>query len=255
MHVTKERRRSLLITIILVAGASIGWAQQPPAKADEPRRIGAALPWLWSDADRALARLDSDAAAERLKASRVDAEQRDTLLNSSIASKNSRATTDDRWVDVIDGRRHPELFFPTQLFEQVVVLGFVVEDPWRDVWAEGVKAAGLPSDFWPRLHEISAEYIEDLQRHRTAALMSRPTARRGSARVVDAVDTSRHVEVASSLRPLLCRERFEALTKARAAFGPALDRFMYERVAPERFDYIDDRHDVVVLQSEARGCR
>lgn len=195
--------------------------------------------WRWSDQDRIAARVRVDLAAERLAdKGRTD----DVASKGKLTAAASARNMPDLWVDVIDGRAHPELFLPTELFHQIIVLGYVVNDSWRDSWANSVKAAGLPANFWARLEVLAAPYIADSKRE-SAALADNNTT------------TSAKVDLKRSMLPLLCREAFDSLVAAREEFGEPLDRFMYEYVARERVDYVTSKVSADELDAQSRGCR
>jgi hypothetical protein len=144
--------------------------------------------------------------------------------------------------DVISGRLHPELFLPHELFQQVV--REAAFDPgFRLVCQPMVKAAGLPDDFWSRLETISESYINDLREQRSRAA-DRSVAGRALA-----------IAKSTSLERQTCHDRAVALRTARAAFGPALDHFMYEYVGPGISIYLDEAPDESTLRSREGGCK
>jgi hypothetical protein len=146
-------------------------------------------------------------------------------------------------IDVIDGRQHPELFLPTELFESVVRHGFL-DEGWRDGFAESIRAAGLPSGFWATLQALARDYIQDLRDERKLT-----EARRNPSTQAEAIARL------AALDATLCHHRVFALRKARQVFGPALDRFMYQYVALSRTDYIDRLPTAAELHAREEGCQ
>ena len=194
--------------------------------------------WDLSDEERIAARTNPGAAKARA----------DEYLESHSLPQSTRAkvlSVPRKLVSVVDGGKTPELFLPAELFEMVVTLGLVSEDNWRDVWDPGVKAAGLPPDFWRRLERTTAAYAADLRAAQQAGLKTRelPEDRGGS-------------DVAHALLAQLCHDRADALSASRAAFGVALDTFMYRTIAPGHLVTIfDDPEEPARLRSMERGCR
>jgi len=198
----------------------------------DPRAVGTKAAWAWSEAERLEARCDMTLAAARLSASQRDANLRQQSAGSTPDANAGRAPV----VDIIDGRRHPELLMPTELFEWTVSRGLI--DGWAD-YGERAKASGLPPDFWVQLKPIVTLLASDLQ-ERNQALYS--TANTPSMKT-------------APLSITLCRDRADALTKARSVFGPALDRFMYEYVAPSLTKFLDAVSTPGSLKSQEHGCR
>lgn len=204
-----------------------------PALAAPPKQ-----PWQWTDAERIAVRTDRTLAAKRVQAYRIaenaEAQEKQT------SSKNAASLT-----DVIDGSRNPELFLSTELFETAVTLGLVIPDNWQETWAAGLSRSGLPADFWQRLPAISPFYVDDIRtQFRLVEEGKTPEHRARSNREI------------AALAPSLCRDRAAALAAAREAFGPALDRFLYETVAAGKsLTYFDEEQSRDRLESHARGCR
>jgi hypothetical protein len=197
--------------------------------------------WEWTLEERIAARTDRALAAKRIQAA----------LAEQVADEGQAKVSAGKYrkepSDVIDGNRNPELFLPTELFESALTLGLVLPDNWQDVWAEGLGRSGLPSDFWQRLPVIADHYLKDL-RHQQDLL------ERGKGTVADV--RARYNRQIAGFTPTLCRERAEALAAARAAFGPALDRFLYETIAGGRsLTFFDELQDADRLRAEAGGCR
>jgi hypothetical protein len=195
--------------------------------------------WDLSDEERIAARTNAGAAKNRV----------DEYLDSHSSPQSTRAkvlAVPRKLVSVVDGGKTPELFLPAELFEMVVNLGLVSEDNWRDVWDPGVKAAGLPPDFWRRLERTTAVYAADLRAAQQAGIKTRELPEdRGSA-----------ADFPRALLTQLCHDRADALSASRATFGVALDIFMYQTIAPGHVVTIfDDPEEPARLRSMARGCR
>ena len=195
--------------------------------------IGGRQAWQWSLEERIAARCSPVAARERLRGG-------DSARTAMSASPASAAP-----VDVISGKTHPELFMPTELFEDVVRGAFLV-DHWQDAYAAAVQKAGLPKDFANTLEGISASYLplltEKLQIAQRRNLMSAAERAVAIARLAE-------------LEPRICHERQAALHAARGRFGPALDRFLYESIARSRTTYLSELSDPTVLTAREKGCR
>jgi len=101
--------------------------------------------------------------------------------------------------------------------------------------AEQLRAAGLPSDFWQKLEPAVLLYEKDIE---VLKSIGEPFSGDGGGIV-----------------PTLCRDRAEALAKAREIFGPALDRFMYGHVVKGMAIYFDRVESAPVLRSREAGCR
>jgi hypothetical protein len=150
----------------------------------------------------------------------------------------------NREVDIIDGKQHPELFLPTELFETLVRDGLIDGDLWREFYAKQLSAAKLPTNFWERLETISLPYTTDLRRAKE--LLQRagnsPSEKAAAENIV------------AGMSPTLCRERYDALLRARKAFGSSLDRLMYTYVARKTTIFTDEIPDPSRLEAEERGC-
>ncbi|HEX3581524.1 MAG TPA: hypothetical protein VH087_07155 [Thermoanaerobaculia bacterium] len=222
----------VLLDLVLLSG--IVQAQENTRRTIVPARKA----WQWSDDDRIAARTNPVAGQDRV----------DKYLEShaSPQSRGAKVLTEPRkLIGVVDGSQTPELFLPVELFDMVVKLGIVNEDNWRDVWDPGVRAAGLPPDFWKQLERTSTAYAEDLRAAQRAGVQTRelPEIRAGTG-------------LPNDLLTRLCRDRADALAASRAIFGLALDVFMYQTIAPGHVVTIFDDPEVPArLHAMARGCR
>ncbi len=200
-----------------------------------PRTPTLRAAWEWTTDERIALRSSPALASARIFTTSSAAR----LPTTSSTSAKPAA----RVVDVIDGRQHPELFLPTELFESVVKHGFL-DEGWREAFAEDLRRAGLPTDFWSTLQPIAKDYIQDLRDERalTEARRNPVTQPQAIARL-------------AALDATLCHHRASALSKARRLFGAALERFMYQYVAPSRTDYIDSLPTAAELHTREAGCQ
>lgn len=154
-------------------------------------------------------------------------------------------------VDAFDGRTHPELFLPHQVFEELVSLAFVSAPRTGDVVRRGLKGAvarhGLPPDFFDRLQSITSVYTSDLWALRDAVASRRQQT--GAAR-------ERGQKQLTLRNDDVCRSRADALAAARREFGrERLDRFLYEVIAVNMFSVADRLPDAALLRRAEGGCR
>ena len=197
--------------------------------------------WLLSLEERIALRTNPELARQRLH-------DRGQMRVSATSLGNPAAVP---FVDSFDGRTHPELFLPHEVFGELIKLAFSESSRTGQVVREGfvpaVKRHGLPPDFWSQLQSVSAVYIADLLAvndiRAGARQKSGPARERG--------------EKALALRSRdLCRSRAEALTAARTTFGrERFDRFLYEVIAVNEFYAADRLPDPRVLRNAEEGCR
>ena len=185
--------------------------------------------WEWTTDERIAMRCDRQAAQSRVEHARA----------------HGRAPTVVRggkrvWhevTDIIIGAETPQLLLPSEVFESVVRNGFLVEG-WRDAYAAEIIQSGLPPRFWTQLESISGPYIADLRERATLEERHDVDARM----------------LLGALEPRLCSHRAAALANAHAAFGSAIDIFMYRHVAPTKSLFIDHFEDPAALRSREQGC-
>lgn len=176
------------LAVALVTTASI--AQQPSR---------AKAPWQWTLEERTDARRDPTLRAERVRTARRDRQSRPPA-------------------DVIDGRLHPELFFPSELFDQLIYSSFVslpqtypryVAQTSRDLFRN-------PAE-WRRFEELTREYASVLAEEHQILDTRRSDARLGQ------------------VRSSKCAAKARALRAVRKEFGrDRFDALLYEVVAPPR---------------------
>jgi hypothetical protein len=159
-------------------------------------------PWEWTSQERALARRDPAKRLERLH--NDDAERR--ALRISAKSMPSVA-------DVIDGARHPELYFSTELFEYLVRYAFVtLPDIYPQVTRQRASDLFKDTSDWKRFTSIVANYAEVLKEEQSAA---------------NALDKS----AVAAMQSRKCVAEARAFREARRTFGKArFDRMLYETV-------------------------
>lgn len=211
-----------------VKGGVVGGVT-PPAPAPR-RRYDGKLPEQWTINERLKIRCDRTLARKRAG----DDEGRMRVLGLSVPFG-------PRTVDVIDGHTEPQLFLPHELFD--FFLQEVIDPNARSFYSLVTKQAGLPDSFLSDIEGLSRNFVEDLQERRR--LLSDHSA------------VGRALWLASSVRldSKLCRDRALALTAARARFGPALDQFLYEHIAPGLKASDDEYPDELKLRRQEGGCR
>ncbi|HKO54863.1 MAG TPA: hypothetical protein VJ276_03230 [Thermoanaerobaculia bacterium] len=194
--------------------------------------------WQWTDQERIAARVDRAHAQARVQAARSAGD---------VQAASTMATDGKQVTDVIDGKRNPELFLPTELFEAAINLGLIIPDDWRETWANGAAAAGLPADFWERLPVVAEPFVNDLRRRQDLFEL---------ARDADAGERVKYDRQLAALAATLCRDRAMSLAAARKEFGEPLDRFLYLTVAAGKsITWFDEDQDRAYLEQHSRGCR
>lgn len=197
--------------------------------------------WEWTVEERISARTDAQAARERVRR-----RGRATVDATSARDPELAAT-----VDSFDGKTHPELFLPHEVFRTLISHAFLgaprAEELFRRGLTPRVQRHGLPSDFWPRLESIASAYIASASAE--IELGAELRAQRGAAR-----DRFRRELTAKQLE--VCGHRAAALEAARRDFGAErFDRFLYEAIAVNMFHVADSVPDAEVLRQHARGCK
>ncbi|HEX3071004.1 MAG TPA: hypothetical protein VHX14_20715 [Thermoanaerobaculia bacterium] len=159
-------------------------------------------PWEWTPQERAEARRDP---AKRLERLHDGGSERRAL---GVSAKSVAPVA-----DVIDGSRHPELFFETELFEYLVQSAFVT---LPEIYPQVIRQRSSdlfrnPAD-WKRFASIVANYSLVLKEEHGAA---------------NALDRS----AISAIQSRKCVAEARALREARRAFGKTrFDRMLYETV-------------------------
>jgi hypothetical protein len=198
-------------------------------------------PWTLTLEERIALRTSPKLAQERVGDDRQ-------VQASSVRSPNSKSGP---IADAFDGKTHPELFLPHEVFDELIKLAFSGPPRTSQIVQDGflpeVKRHGLPLDFWERLRLLSTVYIADRGELTDIGVGVRKQAGRGRERA-EAALVVKHED--------LCRSRADALDAARSKFGrERFDRFLYEVIAVNMF-YVADRLPYAErLQKAEEGCR
>jgi hypothetical protein len=197
--------------------------------------------WQWTSADRIAARFDQAKIRERV----VQAESAKPLSSQSLPHAGESVT--HRVADVINGREHAELFFPHELFEPLMEFAFVLDDEdYRAHLAKHTAEIGLPVDFWNRLRDLSAPYIDDLRQKYD---------RIGRLQHASKDEVARLQSLENASTAMRCADRAAALNAARKEFGPAFERLLYTYVAPgQSITYITIPAPSTLIAAE-EGCK
>jgi hypothetical protein len=159
-------------------------------------------PWEWTSQERAQARRDPVKRLERLQAE--DVERR----ASRISAKSVPAVA-----DVINGAKHPELYFPAELFEYLVRYSFATLPAiYPQVTRQRSSDLFRNIADWNRFSVIVADYAKILKEEQNAA---------------NALDKG----AVSAMQSRKCAAEARAFREARSTFGKArFDRMLYETV-------------------------
>lgn len=188
--------------------------------------------WKWSNAERAASLLDPQAAADR-----VDADIRNHRSVPSGLPPEASSEHRTRPLDVIDGRRNPELFFPQQLFASLLGDAFLSGE-YSEEYRRGSRARllefGLPADTW----EIIALESDAALNEKRALLAAR-------------------AETPATMRPVPdpCPALSTAYSNVRRRLGEALDVYLYTVVAPGMQSVTTHRPSPSELRRRAGECR
>jgi hypothetical protein len=199
--------------------------------------------WEWTDEERLAVRFDPKSIAERAAAAAADPNG-----PRFRSQKNGPQPLAKKQMQVIVGRRNPELFMPYELFDTFLG-GLVQNDPslFRQEIDERGAYLELPADFWPVMEEITKPFVAS----------RREQMRLG--RTLKGPDDPRQAEVQAAIRRLQagdCAARADALAEARRRFGrTTIDRLLYELLAPDQMNFSDDPFPATRLLEIAGGCR
>jgi len=194
-------------------------------------------PWELSVDERIALRANAELAAERAGVARQ--------LQATAKTKSSA------WVDDFNGKTHPELFLPHEVFRELVELVYTGPPRANQIIYDGfmpdVKRHGLPPDFWERLQVITAAYVSDIHAVRDNLHSLRGQSGRARERTQAILKLKNADE---------CRSRADALAAARKEFGSErFDRFMYEVIVAGMFHSEDRVADAAILRRMEGGCR
>lgn len=221
--------KTVLLLAVLSSVSLIAQAQAPKE------------PWTLTVEERIALRTNLELARERVRRAR-----RPQTLEAPTANREMRPSADD-----FDGKTHPELFLPHEVFRTLVNLAFLGPPRTGQLFRKGfmpeVKRRGLPPDFWERLRSVSAIYVADSQ----ALMEIGPGARQQSGRARDRAEQALALKQGDE-----CRSRADALAAARSEFGrERFDRFLYEVIAVNKFHSEDRLPDPKLLRWAEEGCR
>lgn len=180
--------------------------------------------------------LFATAAGPRKEAWKWTLEQR---MDARFAETRPASAGGDRSVV---GKENPELFLPTELFQTLVNLTLVPEDPkfrahYQEKFRIRAKAANLGEDFLSVLEENTRDFVTESVRIRK---LSKEDDKAGAA-----------AQYASALAQ--CGLVARGLADLRKHYGEeAFDRFLYTAVAPETNVSTDMNRDRLLFME--RGC-
>jgi hypothetical protein len=154
-------------------------------------------------------------------------------------------------VDAFDGRSHPELFLPHEVFREFMRLttqtNATKQRLIREALTPDVRRVGLPDDFFERLGAVTAVYA--------AKSAAEHEIGQGLHLLEGAAMTRAKAQLAIQQADV-CRSRAEALDAARREFGAErFDRLLYEVMAVNMFTIADRLPDARLLRRAERGCR
>jgi len=196
----------LSVAILFFAGVACVYAEEPR---DHPRRT-----WELTVEERLERRLDPALRSERI------AEESRSRLEQGLSAVSPRT------LDVIDGSKHPELFLPFELFDDVVQNVETVAEGGRPLLkAEEIRGAGLDPDlFWRELQTICAHLLEIRMREHDLVNQFR------------SVPAEQREMLSAQFNAVLlekCKASFDALEAAHRRFGrDQFDRLLYSSIAP-----------------------
>jgi hypothetical protein len=202
-------------------------------------------PWEWSVQERLAARFDAAAIQKRVD----DMVDRPRAGQARIA--NNAAAEQLRPADYIDGRRHPELFLPTEIVTMFIRSAYAGGDDetgegFRIAAAENAAELGLPSEFLA-VFEREAETLIALQTEESA-LRDQLSERKGDPGTI-------RMELAR-LESEQCPLRAAVLQSLRKQYGTDADRFLYAALAPGMSRVIfSPIPDPQALRHAEQGCR
>jgi len=216
-----------------VLNAAVPFVLLCPAFAQQPT---AAQPWKWTLEQRLAVRFDPHYRAERI----AEADVQNRMMEARIRNHAPTTATPRRAPgDVINGRDHPELLLPTELFEY-----FVRNLTWSDEFRRAYQqqATEIRSDVdWKALLERVEPFAANLREERKL-LDDLDHATRPDRDVVN----RRIVQ----LRSERCSVKKAALRSVRALLGKErFNRFLYETIAPSESITYDTTHSFDELRA------
>ena len=223
--------RGLPVLLLLTSAGAYGtWEGGPsspvtprPPRASEARVAGphpGKAAWRWTVEERIARRFNPEAMKTRVAEDRAEQRARQKLFpkfDDRLFAAGAEGASSV--MDTLNGNKHPELFFPHELFAHLLDSAFPPgNDPKsgsRRLIEERAAALGFGRDLWPRLEKVATPLLK------LEAEWERRRADPGYAAKMEG----------EAIR--LCRVRAEALTAAKSEFGEeAFLRLLYEAVAP-----------------------
>jgi hypothetical protein len=172
-------------------------------------------PWKWTREQRLAARFDANARAARIAEARSENARRGRTSAAVFGRSDSPG-------DVIDGKSHPELFLPTELFENLVEWR-VKNDEFRLAWQQQADDILRTDDDWREFDKRVAPYAANLREEHELL------EQEGRSSAPQRRQIEQHL---LSIRASRCALTAAALRSVRAYFGKEkFDRFMYSIVA------------------------
>lgn len=202
--------------------------------------------WEWSLEERIAVRTDPAARRARVAA------YEDRREKGTTRTMTADAAWQQRMVDRLEGRDHPELFLPVEVLGNFVLIayGFGADEFAVGVREQAMSAAakaGLPSDFLQVFERETADlvplYAEEMRLRDRLANGGTQAAPGAWERIIE-------------LGAQQCPLRAAALGRLRAMYGKSLDRFLYEYVASRMSrGYFGEPPTADELRRTAEGCR
>jgi hypothetical protein len=202
---------ALTLAVMALTGAHLMKAQEAKVRV-KPEKPA----WQWTLDERLAQRFDPEARRARVAAKIAEetAYRKKSEAAGSAPLEGAGGFVEGnrgKDVDVINGRKNPELFLPLELFTYLIQDAFPPEgvDPseYRHMIEERAVVLGFGKDLWARLAKIAA-LVLTLERQREELARKNPAAvRMKSGAEMDDSDLA------------LCRARAEALARAEVEFG------------------------------------
>ncbi|HEX2062082.1 MAG TPA: hypothetical protein VHK90_15175, partial [Thermoanaerobaculia bacterium] len=198
-------------------------------------------PWTLTLDERIALRTNPELARERVRAARAADGVRGAATNAQVREP----------ADSFDGRSHPELFLPHEVFRSLISLAFQgpprVNHNFRDSVQPELTRIGLPGDFWQKLESICLVHVADVAAEAEIG---------GSLATLSGGARTRAKQMLDLKQTDVCRSRADALAAARAEFGrERFDRFLYEVIAVHKFHVDDHPLNPAILRWVEGGCR
>jgi hypothetical protein len=228
MDGSKPRRALLLwpilILLLLAVRAPAEDTARNPGAVNQPQAAIQKPAWKWTLDERLAKRFDPAAMEARVR--EKDAEQKAIRDRYQLTEDGDPLFKVDpqakQPIDVVDGKRSPEIFLPYELFTYLLDRGLpadgLVDVEWKGRFDAQAAALGFGQDLWPRLEKAAGPFLE-LQGEAARLRLPQPKS------------FTEYKKDRTAIR--WCRMRAQALASAKAEFGdePFL-RLLYEAVAP-----------------------